>query len=53
MTVSGAWMRQIIEAVPNFEIMFMGSIIAALGQVFFLNTGSKLATTWFGDKEVH
>jgi sugar phosphate permease len=29
----------------------LGSILAAFGQVFFMNTASKLATTWFGDKE--
>ena len=29
----------------------LGTSIAALGQVFFINSSSKLATTWFGDKE--
>ena len=30
----------------------MGSIIAALGQPFLLNVPSKVASSWFGDKEV-
>ena len=52
MTVSGAWMRQIVEAIPDFRVMFLGTIVAAIGQVFFVNTNSKLASVWFGDKEV-
>jgi sugar phosphate permease len=29
----------------------IGTTVAAFGQVFFINSSSKLATTWFGDKE--
>ncbi len=45
-------MRQLIQAVPDFRIMFIGTILVAMGQVFFLNTNSRLSTVWFGDKEV-
>jgi hypothetical protein len=36
----------------SFPIVSLGSAVAAFGQIFFINTSSKLATTWFGDKEV-
>jgi hypothetical protein len=36
----------------SFPIVSLGSVVAAFGQIFFINTSSKLATTWFGDKEV-
>ena len=49
MTICGAWMRQIVEAIPDFRVMFLGTIVAALAQVFFVNTNSKLASVWFGD----
>ena len=42
----------ICAATGSFEIITLGSSLAAFGQVFFINTASKLATTWFGDKEV-
>jgi FLVCR family feline leukemia virus subgroup C receptor-related protein len=32
-------------------LVTLGSIGAAFGQVFFINSSSKIATTWFGDKE--
>ena len=52
MTICGAWLRQLVEAVPHFGIVFPGTLMCATAQVFFINTGSKLATNWFGDKEV-
>eukprot|EP00347_Sterkiella_histriomuscorum_P012556 403368114 len=51
MTISGCWLRQIVTAVPNFGVVFPGTILCATAQVFFINTGSKLATNWFGDNE--
>lgn len=51
-TIVGAWLRQIVQVYPNFNIVFLGTIICSWAQVFFINTGSKLATNWFGDNEV-
>jgi len=50
-TIVGAWLRQIVQVYPNFNIVFLGTIICSWAQVFFINTGSKLATNWFGDNE--
>jgi hypothetical protein len=41
-----------VIAVSGFYMMLIGSIVAAVGQPFLLNTISKVASTWFGDKEV-
>ncbi len=52
LTLAGAWLRLLCAATDSFEIVSLGSSIAAMGQIFFINTSSKMATTWFGDKEV-
>lgn len=52
MTLGGAWLRCLVTASGLFPIISIGTAVAAFGQVFFLNSSSKLATTWFGDKEV-
>jgi sugar phosphate permease len=35
----------------NFGIIFLGTIIVAFAQGFYINSSSKLASQWFGDKE--
>jgi hypothetical protein len=52
MTLVGAWLRQLISVTHEFELCCLGSMVAAFGQVFFINSIGKMATTWFGDKEV-
>jgi hypothetical protein len=52
LTLGGAWLRMLCVPLGSFQIISLGSIVSAFGQVFFINTSSKLATTWFGDKEV-
>ena len=47
----GAWARLLVQATGKFEYIFGGTIIAAFGQGFFINSSSKLASVWFGDKE--
>ena len=47
----GAWLRLIVQATGRFEYIFAGTIVAAFGQGFFINSSSKLASVWFGDKE--
>lgn len=51
MTLGGAWLRQLVSITGRFDVAIIGTSVAALGQVFFINSSSKLATTWFGDKE--
>jgi hypothetical protein len=36
----------------NFYAVLIGSFISALSQAFLQNPVGKMATTWFGDKEV-
>jgi hypothetical protein len=52
MTLAGAWLRCLVTVSGYFQILSIGTIVAALGQVCFINTSSKMATTWFGDQEV-
>lgn len=47
----GAWIRMFIMFSGNFTPYFVGAIIAAIGQPFLMNIPSKIASTWFGDKE--
>lgn len=47
----GSWIRLFIMFSDNFVPYFVGSIIAAIGQPFLMNIPSKIASTWFGDKE--
>lgn len=51
LTLGGAWLRSLVALTGVFGIATIGTIVAAFGQVFFINSSSKLATTWFGDKE--
>ena len=36
----------------GFYIVIVGQFIAAIGSPFLLNPIGRMATTWFGDKEV-
>ena len=48
----GSWLRYVcLSAYNHFWIISFGTAIAAFGQVAFLNTISKLASTWFGDSQ--
>jgi FLVCR family feline leukemia virus subgroup C receptor-related protein len=49
--IIGCWLRYIVSVYNHFWIISIGSAIAAYGQVTLLNTVSKIASTWFGDKE--
>lgn len=49
--LGGAWLRQLVQLTGRFEYIFGGTVIAAFGQGFFINSSSKLASAWFGDKE--
>jgi hypothetical protein len=50
--MTGAIFRLIVIPTQSFMFVLLGSMIAALGQAFLQNPVAKLATTWFGDKEV-
>ena len=46
------WLRQLVQVFDNFEyVVTVGNIFGAFAQPFFGNCTSKLASTWFGDKE--
>ncbi|TNV72744.1 hypothetical protein FGO68_gene148 [Halteria grandinella] len=47
----GGWIRMFLTFTGNFTPYFMGAIVAAIGQPFLMNIPSKIASTWFGDKE--
>jgi FLVCR family feline leukemia virus subgroup C receptor-related protein len=47
----GSWIRMFIMFSGNFIPYYIGAIIAAVGQPFLMNIPSKIASTWFGDKE--
>lgn len=47
----GAWIRMFIMFTGTFTPFFVGAIVAAMGQPFLMNIPSKIASTWFGDKE--
>ena len=47
----GAWLRQLVQVFDNFGYALIGTTVAAFGQGFFINSSSKLASAWFGDKE--
>ena len=50
--MTGAAFRLIVVATETFVFVLIGQVIAALAQAFLQNPVAKLATTWFGDKEV-
>ena len=49
--IIGGWIRLFLLFSEGFSVFFIGSFIAALGQPLALNLTSKIASTWFGDKE--
>ncbi|CDW80057.1 UNKNOWN [Stylonychia lemnae] len=51
LSIIGCWLRLLVQISGNIYLMFPGTILCSMAQVFFLNTGSRLATVWFGDKE--
>jgi hypothetical protein len=52
LVLAGAWLRQLIYLTNVFEYAFIGTTVAAFGQGFFINSASKLASAWFGEKEL-
>ena len=54
--VSGAWLRYLSIFVAKsgwirYGVLFLGQLICAMGQPFFVNTSAKLAGDWFGASE--
>lgn len=45
-------MRMLVYPFESFYVVLGGMVIAALSQAFMQNPVAKMATTWFGDKEV-
>ena len=48
-TAAGLWIRTLCE--ENFYWIFVGQIVASLGQPFFYNTPQKVSQVWFGPNE--
>lgn len=47
----GAWFRMLLIPTNNFGMVCIGSILAAFGQVCYLNSVSKISSTWFADNQ--
>lgn len=47
----GSWIRMFVVFSNNFSPYFIGATISAASQPFLMNIPSKVASTWFGDKE--
>ena len=50
--IIGVWFRLFVSINGNFYFVLAGQIIASISQAFIQNPVAKMATTWFGDKEV-
>jgi fucose permease len=50
--VGGVWLRLLLEE-GNSIFCLMGSGLAAIGNIFILNTPSKLAINWFSSSKVN
>jgi len=50
-SIFGVWARLIIGVVPHFYVILIATVPIAIGQPFYLNVASKLATVWFSDSE--
>lgn len=50
--VIGGWLRMAVTINDNFPVILIATIPIAVGQPFLINCSSRLATVWFGDKEV-
>ena len=48
---AGAWVRVFLE-VGDPTWCLVGSSLGAIGNIFILNTPSKVAINWFGPKQV-
>lgn len=48
----GVWLRLLLD-VGNPEFCLLGSLLAAFGNIFILNTPSKLALNWFSSEKVN
>lgn len=51
-TVAGVWLRLLIEE-ENAIFCLIGSALAAIGNIFVLNTPSKMAINWFKSTQVN
>ena len=45
----GAWFRMLLIPTNKFWLVCIGSVFAAFGQVCYLNSVSKISSTWFAD----
>ena len=52
-TIVGCWLRSLVELNENFATVFWFTLLTAVGYPFFVQTSSRIATLWFGDKEVN
>jgi hypothetical protein len=44
--VSGVWLRLLLDVGKSYFCL-LGSLLAAIGNIFILNTPSKVALNWF------
>lgn len=49
---AGVWLRLLLEVGEPFYCL-LGSLLAAIGNIFILNTPSKVALNWFGQQRVN
>ena len=49
--VVGVWLRTLIE-VGEPVFVLLGSVLAAVGNIFIMNSPSKLATQWFEPRNI-
>jgi hypothetical protein len=47
----GAWLRILLIPFDNFGVVFFGTSVSAFSQACFLNSASKIASVWFGDRQ--
>lgn len=50
--ISGVWLRLLIEESRSTYVL-IGSALVAIGNIFIVNTPSKVATNWFASKWVN
>lgn len=50
--ISGVWLRLLLDK-GNSIFCLLGSTLAAIGNIFILNTPSKMALNWFKSEKVN
>jgi FLVCR family feline leukemia virus subgroup C receptor-related protein len=51
-TCAGAWIKCLSVAPDKFTVTMIGQSVVAMSQLFVLNLPPRIATVWFGPKEV-